>query len=79
MKILVTGANGFIGKSIVDFLIKTKHFEIIATDIQESYQGNAVCPYVSMDITSDNFLNIFLIVSVFVITRLIMKEQRIFL
>jgi UDP-glucose 4-epimerase len=60
MKILVTGANGFIGKSIVDFLIKTKHFEIIATDIQESYQGNAVCPYVSMDITSDNFLNIFL-------------------
>ena len=47
MKILVTGATGFIGRYVVERLLETPH-EIIATSLEET--ASLVCRYVPADL-----------------------------
>lgn len=53
MKILITGANGYLGMGAVKQLVANRHLEVIATDRQERFVDNSVqVHYIPADIFS---------------------------
>ena len=63
MKILVTGATGFIGNHLINELLKNKNIEIIATsrDIEKakSFDWFSKIKYISYDLNNTEELNLF--------------------
>ena len=63
LKILVTGASGFIGNHLIKELLKNTNHEIIATsrDIEKAkkYEWFSRVKYISYDLNSQEELNLF--------------------
>ncbi len=51
-KILITGANGQLGRDLIKEFNERKNFLIAGTDLQEKYSGDETCEYLPVDITN---------------------------
>ncbi|MFT4106040.1 MAG: NAD(P)-dependent oxidoreductase [Lacrimispora sp.] len=56
MKVLITGANGFIGSNVVKFISQNRDFDVIATGRQKKWVNKSECKYVSSDLQSYDFV-----------------------
>lgn len=56
MKILVTGANGFIGGNIIKELFKNEKYDIFATSFSQKYSGSEDVKYISANLSEDSFI-----------------------
>lgn len=57
MKILITGANGFIGSSVVSEFDQIGTYDIFATDIGDTFKGAEKVTYIKGDFSKDNYVD----------------------
>jgi UDP-glucose 4-epimerase len=56
LKILITGINGFIGRSIVEGISQIDGYDIVGVGQKEKYTGNEIIDYIKSDISKDSFV-----------------------
>lgn len=61
MNVLITGAAGYLGKQLVDYLLKKTNHKVIAADIREQspFEEHGNLNYVQLDVRSDEAQDIF--------------------
>jgi dTDP-4-dehydrorhamnose reductase len=58
MKILITGSNGLLGQKLIDYYLKRKDIQLIATARgDDRYAGPRNYTYQSLDITDNDAVN----------------------